>query len=245
MLAVLGWVMALSAAGSSPGLPNVRQVECFPETENRVALYRSFLGWPSDMGAAFFESNVFAVIDTASNGYRYIGHVSVSLSHGPRCTVDYKGMYKGDSARTDAEELGSAPIVDVIVESHGGSGDGFNHYLLRSVKDGLHEVQAPDFSHTNMGGFYIGDLGKGRGLGAVVWDAMWDDGSHYDPHRYKFTFYRWTGSTFGKPEVIETPGKIEPEANVAAKTAGFSFSDQTRQELMPITFLTSLPNTGK
>jgi hypothetical protein len=129
--------------------------------------------------------------------------------------------------------LGSQPVVMITTESHGGSGNGFKHVLVAASDNSLSRIDQPDFAHSNMGGFYVGDLGGGRGSGAVVWNAEWNAGAHYDPHPYRFTFYRWNGKSFAAPEVLVTKEAYPAKPDAAPTALGFTFRDQTNQEEMP------------
>ena len=77
------------------------------------------------------------------------------------------------------------------------------------------------FGHSNMGGFFAGDLGQHRGWGIVQWDAIWDDDWHYAPHRYQVTRYRWNGHALVGPTVMTTRRKFEPDPNAVAKALGW------------------------
>jgi hypothetical protein len=125
----------------------------------------------------------------------------------------------------------------ITTELHGGSGNGFRHILLAASDNSLRRIDQPDFAHSNMGGFYVGDLGGGRGQGVVVWDAEWKAGAHYDPHPYRFTFYRWNGKSFTAPEVLITKDSYTATPDAAPKALGFTFRDQTDQEEMPFALL--------
>ena len=217
---------------------HAEQVICLPETSNHIVLTRGFLEWPVTYKAPFFETNIFGVVDTGQNGGRYIGHVLVDLIN-TRCVSAFEETYDGDSARLRPDRLGFLNIVDIITEEHGGSGNSFDHHLLLNGSQGLLPLKAPSFVHSNMGGFYIGALGGNRGDGAVVWKPLPDDGSHYSPHRYRFIFYKWNGSTFVKLKQLDTTQKFSPDPDIAASGEGFHFRDETGQELMPIAFLTT------
>ncbi len=211
---------------------------CLPETDTRIALARGSLAWPLTLRAPNFESAIFGLVRTGPGDVLFVDRVSVALV-APVCRVAFQRSYDGDSARVRAVTLQSRAIVDVVTEGHGGSGNGFDHHLLLNGKDRVAPIETPDFSHTNMGGFYLGDLGQGRGEGAVVWDAIWsaEDQTHYSPHRYSFTFYRWNGGGFEKLEEVRTSTKFDPDPDAAAKGAGYGFRDQTGQDVMPFSLV--------
>jgi hypothetical protein len=142
-----------------------------------------------------------------------------------------------DSALVRADMLGSQPVAVITTELHGGSGNGFRHILLAASDNSLRRIDQPDFAHSNMGGFYVGDLGGGRGQGVVVWDAEWKAGAHYDPHPYRFTFYRWNGKSFAAPEVLVTKEAYPATPDAAPTGLGFPFRDQTNQEGMPFALI--------
>ena len=129
--------------------------------------------------------------------------------------------------------LGSTELLQATVKFPGGSGASFLHLLFNRQKwDGVVAALAPTaLEHTNMGGFHVGELGGGRGPGIAIWDAQWDDGAHYDPHPYGLTLYRWDGKAFVGPEVLKTPGKLNPNLPDAVPAAfGLPFKNDTQPE---------------
>ena len=209
---------------------------CFPEDSQHVILSRTELSWPGlDSGVTF---DIVVRGDIASPPDEYFSSVTVDIlgddlsMSGCKAVLELNvpGM---DSARVHSAMLGKLPVVDVITESHGGSGNHFAHRLFAVDGATIRAIPAALFEHGNMGGFYVGDLGGGRGAGIVVWDALWEDGTHYASHRYRFQYYKWREGRLEAAGSIETRRKIDPEPDKAARAMGLPFRDQTGQELMP------------
>ena len=151
------------------------------------------------------------------------------------CRIAYRQVF-ADAARVRFEtaRLGGETILHGVAFYPGGSGHGYRHVLLRLSGWGAElEPLAPlPLAHGNRDGFFVGDLGGGRGDGIALWDAEWGEGeSHYEPHFADMILYRWQDGGFVGPERLRTPGKVEAEPNAAPAALGLPFRDATRQEL--------------
>jgi hypothetical protein len=133
--------------------------------------------------------------------------------------------------RFEEARLGDQPLLHVVARYPGGSGELFRHHLI--VLDPLSDPQelAPrDLAHTNMGGFFVGDLGEGRGPGIAIWDAEWNEGAHYDPHPARMFIYRWSDRGFHGPERLDTAEPVAAEPDAAPLALGLRFRDSSRPE---------------
>jgi hypothetical protein len=141
------------------------------------------------------EISVFAEED----GYRY------------PCSTPLVDITDPDSetGRIDALDFSWFQGFDAVTEQFGGSGSGFKHRIFARIGSKFVDVTPSQIGHNNMGGFFFGPLGNGRGNGFVIWEADWTDGAHYDPHPYSATFYEWDGSAFHKAGEISNPKKYE------------------------------------
>jgi hypothetical protein len=93
-------------------------------------------------------------------------------------------------------------------------------------------LEPENWSHSNMGGFYLGNFANGRGSGVATWDADWALGeSHYEPHRYVFKFYRRNDSGFGAAETLTPSGLFDPnDPDNPPRSLGLKIRDQTGQQ---------------
>jgi hypothetical protein len=147
------------------------------------------------------------------------------LVHSSKCELLFQQEFEGTTEiNLTTITLGKTPMLVATMLSPGGSGCGLYHILL--AYDGYPRIFAPtDLSHDNMGGFFVGDLGRGRGPGLVLFDALWGSGSHYDPHPYRVWTYRWKDQRFVGPVVLETK-PMTPDPKQVAKALGYPFSDE-------------------
>ncbi|MFL6228797.1 MAG: hypothetical protein ACJ741_08460 [Pyrinomonadaceae bacterium] len=82
---------------------------------------------------------------------------------------------------------------------------------------------------TDQGGFYYGDLGRGRGFGAISWNFVWGNESHPDPHQYELKVYTWNPKTASLEwhQVLRTRGKFD-DGEEAVRSLGFNVRDALR-----------------
>lgn len=113
------------------------------------------------------------------------------------------------TARVDALNFPWFQGFDVVSQFVGASGSSFQHRLFARQGESFVEVSPPGgLTHTNVGGFFFGPLGRGRGNGFALWDADWSvGGAHYDPRPYKGAFQRWDGAAFQPAGEMTEPDK--------------------------------------
>ncbi len=122
-------------------------------------------------------------------------------------------------------KLGDQSVLVATVMYPGGSGVGYEQVILGYDTFSVYALAPERLRYSNMDGFYLGDLGGGRGDGLILWMAIWD-GAHYDPHRYTVTTYRWRDGHFSGPEVRTTHKRYDPDPDTVAKALGLP-ADQT------------------
>lgn len=133
------------------------------------------------------------------------------------------------------QHLGEQPILFVTAFSPGGSGAGFDHTLLAYggemfAEEGVRPLAPMSLNQGNMGGIFVGDLGRGRGPGLVMWNALWKgQEAHYEPHQYEIVSYRWRNGRFVGPNVRTTKRKYAPDPDDVARRLGLGFKDMTQQ----------------
>jgi hypothetical protein len=145
------------------------------------------------------------------------------------CVVAFDQDSQWPQVRASQARVGRDDVVVATRFEAGGSACTFDSLILTGPGP-IHNV-APEYLGTdNMGGYHLGDLGPGKGVGLVVWQAVSDDGAHYSPHRYAVTTYPWKDGRLGKPVTTETDKKFEPAPDNVAKALGWSFRDDTHPE---------------
>jgi hypothetical protein len=83
-----------------------------------------------------------------------------------------------------------APLVLAVAVRPGGSDHGFEATLVGEVNGRLKVLTPrPPPLVSLQGGVFVGDLGGGRGPGFAAWTFIWEDGAHYDEHRYLVKLY--------------------------------------------------------
>ncbi|MEJ2817957.1 hypothetical protein [Caulobacter sp. CCG-8] len=137
------------------------------------------------------------------------------------CRILYEQVFDGAlETHFTPIKLGDQSLVMSTTMSPGGSSIGFEHVLLGYDHDGVFALAPRRLTHSNMDGFHVGDLGRGRGLGLALWTAIWGDEAHYDPHRYRVRIYRWRGDHFSGPETWTTRKRYDPDPLAVAKALG-------------------------
>ena len=119
------------------------------------------------------------------------------------------------------------PVIVAVSLSPGGSDSTYEMEAFGPVEGRLQELTRTDALTTDEeGGFYIGDLGQGVGLGAAVWEDLDERGAHHDPHRYKITFYKWNDENvqFELNKTITTRREFASD-KAALRSAGLHFKD--------------------
>ncbi len=151
----------------------------------------------------------------------------------PDCSVAFDQQFEDQGeAALDLVDLAGQPLLVVTTFQLGGSACGVEHLILgyggrlmRNDQDV--RVLAPmRLHHSESGGFYVGDLGKARGPGLAIWNALSEGEAHSASHRYRMTIYRWIDGRFAGPTLLTTQRKVGGGGNVP-KMLGYSLRDQS------------------
>jgi len=134
-----------------------------------------------------------------------------------------------DGGRAETLTLQGQTIIHLVGVSFGGSGNGYTHVLLGPVEGGLKTLTPFNLTHSNMGGFFVGNLDGNGHSGMVLWDAIWKTGVHYSPHPYQASIYRWDGTQFLTPETASTTQLFDPSPNAFPTKMDLPFRDLTGQ----------------
>jgi hypothetical protein len=123
------------------------------------------------------------------------------------------------------------PLIVGVSMAPGVSDSSWQSVAVSAVGGELRELTTERLETSNQGGFYYGDLGSGRGFGALSWDSVWSGGDecHYCAHRFELKVYKWSEKTkhFEWYEVLRTHGKFE-DGEKAVRSLGFNLSDMRR-----------------
>ncbi|MGA3286129.1 MAG: hypothetical protein ABSD46_01740 [Bacteroidota bacterium] len=119
-------------------------------------------------------------------------------------------------------EFADSVLVAVAV-SPGGSDSQYESTVIGilngKIQDSFHEHLV---SH-NQGALCIEPLSHSDSTNIILWKELWEDGAHYDPHRYSATVFNWNGLFFKQVKSLETKKKY-PVWQDAAKNLGFKSS---------------------
>jgi len=231
---LVGWPNASALVGAlalaTVSEPAVAAVRCGGPSSNQVEVQR-------EQVAA--KAKELEVVSTSTHGDGMFGFAAAQLAiYGPDCRILFqKSFGVSTEVRFETRRLGTVPVLVVTALQPGGSGDNFEHLVL-AYDDGIRPLAPMDLQHSNMGGFFIGELGRGRGPGLVLWDAIWEDGAHYSPHRYRVTTYRWRAESvansrwrpgaFLGPSEVMTKQRLDPDPDAVARALGLGFRDLTK-----------------
>lgn len=119
------------------------------------------------------------------------------------------------------------PLVLATTVYAGGSDTAYEFSVI-GAKDKAIQTLTPEPIFINtQGGIFVGYLGKKRGLGVAAWNFIWDDGAHYDLHRYKVNIYTFDNKTleFKKGETLESKNKYKPRGEGALRELNLRVTD--------------------
>lgn len=232
LASIFATILTLLGPAPAPALTSTAVPGCYRPAAGELILQQGQFSARAYGGEVRYS--VFAV---ATKSRRHAKSLGVSqtdlLIWTPGCTLAYRQTFGGAPLlRFEEARLGTGELLHVIALYPGGSGSRLQHLLL--AMDVLTDPQplAPiSLAHSNMGGFFVGDLGAGRGPGIALWDAEWSDGGHYSPHPATLIMYRWRGGHFIGPERLRTRGHVPAEPDAAPAALGLPFRDSTRDDL--------------
>lgn len=85
------------------------------------------------------------------------------------------------------------PLILAVINTNGASDCYYYPIPIARVSGKFRRLlsEAPEMD--TQGGFSLGSLGRRGGLGLAIWTFKWGPNeSHYDHHRYRLKFYRWS-----------------------------------------------------
>ena len=197
-----------------------------------------------DRGETVVERRILKVRDgtlealaVSKSDQKYGDPESRMMVLGSDCNVIFAHHFQDATNVLFSEtRLGEQPILFVTAFQPGGSGSGFPHLLLAYGGDLWSADQVQSLAPTplnqgNMDGIFVGDMGRGRGPGLMMWNAQWNgQEAHYEPHQYEVVTYRWRNGRFVGPQVRRTKRKYDPgDPNEVARRLGLGVHDMTEQ----------------
>jgi hypothetical protein len=204
---MIATLIAAAALSASPTCPNIVSTDKLVQE----------LSLPS--GGRTLRASSYTVPGLGPRGIAATRLVVVS----PRCELLFEQEFEGtNEIKLTTVTLGKTPLLIASALSPGGSGCGIAHVVL--TYDGTPEPLAPgSLGHSNMGAVFVGDLGHGKGPGLVLFDALWEGGSHYEPHPYQVWTYSWKDQRFIGPTFVKTK-PMTPDPTQVAKALGYTLS---------------------
>lgn len=83
-----------------------------------------------------------------------------------------------------------SPIIISVAVAPGGSDNHFYLTLFGEINGKIKRInQTPLLSHIQ-GGFHLGYLNEKFGYGLAIWNFLWEDGTHYDNHKYEIVIFK-------------------------------------------------------
>jgi|GEM_PF-6283722 len=112
------------------------------------------------------------------------------------------------------------PLILAVAVRPGGSDHGFEATVVGEAGGRLRVLTTGRPPLVSIqGGVFVGDLGGGRGPGFAAWSFIWEDGAHYDAHRYLVRLYPFdpARAAFGRATTWRTKGKHRRGADALAE----------------------------
>ncbi|HEX7157809.1 MAG TPA: hypothetical protein VF214_02250 [Edaphobacter sp.] len=129
---------------------------------------------------------------------------------------------------------GAVRIPDVLVPITmvgGGSDCGYDATVVGMTQGHLKEWLPAHAFVNSQGGFYVGDLGAGRGYGLAAWNFIWEDGAHYGPHRYEVNLYRFQPETGRALRIAHLESRRKHDTDEEAlHELGFTYKNLLRSD---------------
>lgn len=201
---------------------------CLPPDPADVVVERQVLNLGDEPGSL----EAYSVSRRGEDG-PYGFESSRIVIYGEDCKIRYQQVF-ADKLETHftLSKLGDVNILLASVITPGGSGNGFLQVVLGYEDQNVFALAPGRLDQSNMDGFHVGDLGKGRGgkargPGLMLWTALWENETHYAPHRYRVTTYRWKDDHFTGPEVWTTRKRYDPDPESVGEILGLP-AEQTQ-----------------
>ena len=122
-----------------------------------------------------------------------------------------------------------SPFIMAVAVTPGASDCGFSGTMYGLAGGKLARLFGGLLDSAVQGGLYFGKLNERLGYGFVGWDFDWNEGAHYDRHKYWVTVYQLKGERMVKVLHRLTRHKYELEdISRAPLEFGFRVTDQRR-----------------
>lgn len=164
---------------------SVEQSENFPRIEFVNPKTKHFIG---KINVGTSESNLFILKETSTKNNPY---------------VRFK-VLRANGLLT--------PLIFAVATYHGGSDSAFVGTIIGEVNGKIKELATEQMFVNNQGGIFVGNLGNGKGFGAVSWNFIWGNDfleGHYSYHHYEAEIYSFDNKTnlFKKTKTMRTKRK--------------------------------------
>jgi hypothetical protein len=124
------------------------------------------------------------------------------------------------------------PLVAALSREVGGSDHHFELSLLGCAASGCREVLPAHIFASLQDSVCVGPLGPNHTPLVLEVSFVWGQESHYEPHRYRVTEYRWDGTAFQKYQTRESK-RAHPSWREAAREFGFTCTHNIVASLSP------------
>ncbi|MBO0726949.1 MAG: hypothetical protein J2P52_15200 [Blastocatellia bacterium] len=127
------------------------------------------------------------------------------------------------------------PLILAVAVAPGGSDTLFESSIIGAVNGEIRVLTQEPLTNNVQGGVYVGYLGRKWGTGAAVWNFLWEDGAHYEPHRYEVELYPFNVKTmsFQKGKVLASRRKYADRGAGALSELRLPYGDLLKS--IPIT----------
>ena len=126
----------------------------------------------------------------------------------------------------------SDSVIVAVACSPGGSDCQYESTVIGVVDGTIQDLFQEHLVSHNQGALCIEKLSRSDSTQIILWKELWEDGTHYDPHRYCATIFRWNGHFFTQMKAFETKKKY-PVWQDAGKKFGFQSSFDYVDHLFP------------
>lgn len=109
----------------------------------------------------------------------------------------------------------TTPLIAAVALDPGGSDGRFESTLIGIVDGKPRDLMTPHPKNNYEGTVCLTPLGGDKRLGVMAINFIWEDGSHFDPHRYEIALYSWNGKKFVQTLHAETKRRYLDWADAA------------------------------
>jgi hypothetical protein len=120
----------------------------------------------------------------------------------------------------------NSPLILAVAVAPGGSDHAFFGVVIGEIEGNLVVLTRPSLFTSVQGGFFLGYLNKHLGYGLISWRFLWNEGAHYDYHRYEIEFYKLKGNRFVRQRRYDSKRRYYGDGSEALRELGIKAFDQ-------------------